>query len=267
MLKNNFKNIDLGKGTVHLYDFGAVKLHAYKTNDFLSDECFVLQKNNKCVVIESPCFLDNNKEFEQYILDLNCSIEGVLLSYHMAGGTFLEKAKKYANKTADEYGHNGGGKALIDNFTKQFGDNFDSKIHTVTNYITDDNIVLADISMNIIPTSEAFDIEIPEIKTTYTHMLGHDCHSIVAGKDHADHIISTLREYIKKGYNLILSSHYTPEDLKDIETKIEYLEKLKEIAVNCSDIEEFKKIMKKEFSQYSGENYLDMTAGFFFKAQ
>ena len=71
-------------------------------------------------------------------------------------------------------------------------------------------------------------------------MLGHDCHSIVAGVSHADAIISTLKEYIDKGYSLILTSHYTPEDLKDVETKINYLENLKKIASTCQDAQDLK---------------------------
>ena len=70
-------------------------------------------------------------------------------------------------------------------------------------------------------------MEIPEINAVYTHMLGHDCHSIVAGADHADAMIAQLRGYIRAGFGLILTSHYTPEDLKDAETKIGYLEQLK----------------------------------------
>lgn len=35
-------------------------------------------------------------------------------------------------------------------------------------------------------TADAFDVEIPEIGAVYTHMPGHDCHSIVAGAGHAD---------------------------------------------------------------------------------
>ena len=71
-------------------------------------------------------------------------------------------------------------------------------------------------------------------------MLGHDCHSIVAGESHADIIIAQLKNYKEKGYKLVLSSHYTPETLKDVDTKIEYLEELKKIAKQCSNSEEFK---------------------------
>lgn len=116
----------------------------------------------------------------------------------------------------------------------------------------------------ITKTVEAFDIEIPEINAVYTHMLGHDCHSIVAGVGHADAIIGQLKGYIEKGYTLIFTSHYTPEDLKDAETKIKYLENLKKIASDCVTADEFKAEINKQYPDYSGANYLDMTAGFFF---
>lgn len=95
-------------------------------------------------------------------------------------------------------------------------------------------------------------------------MLGHDCHSIVAGAGHADAIIAQLRDYISKGCALILTSHYTPEDLKDAETKIAYLESLKEIAAECEDADSFKAEVQKKYPSYSGQNYLDMTAEFFY---
>ena len=95
-------------------------------------------------------------------------------------------------------------------------------------------------------------------------MLGHDCHSIVAGASHADAMIAQLKDYVAKGFDLILTSHYTPEDLKDAETKIAYLESLKEIAATCSNADEFKEKVNERYSNYSGGNYLDMTAGFFF---
>lgn len=42
---------------------------------------------------------------------------------------------KYATHNTDEYRHTGGGKTLIDNFNKTFGEGFDNNIHTVTDYI------------------------------------------------------------------------------------------------------------------------------------
>lgn len=133
-----------------VYDFGDIKVHNYNTADYIDDQVILLEKNNKVVVIESPAFYDNNVELENYINLIGAKLDGILLSYHMAGGTFMSSTKKYATHNADEYGHNGGGKALIDNFTNTFGKSFDNNIHSVTDYIEEGKITLANIDMNII---------------------------------------------------------------------------------------------------------------------
>lgn len=262
MNKNTFTTVKLAKGEMNVYDFGGIKLHAYKTNDFIDDEVFIVEKNGKAVVIESPCFFDNNKELAEYLE--NVEVEGMLVAYHGAGATFLPDVPKYATQNAVDFSKNGGGKALIDNFTGAFGEIFDYSVHAITNVIEPGKVTIGGIPFVIKQTADAFDVEIPEINAVYTHMLGHDCHSIVAGAGHADGIIAELRSYIKKGYDLILTSHYTPEDLKDAQTKIDYLENLKKIAANCADANSFKAEVQKQYSAYSGQNYLDMTAGFFY---
>lgn len=263
MNKNAFTAVKLAKGEVNVYDFGTIKLHAYKTNDFIDDEVFIVEKNGKAVVIESPCFFDNNKKLTEYLN--NVKVEGMLVAYHGAGASFLPDVPKYATQNAVEYSENGGGKALINNFTAAFGDIFDSSVHKITNVIGEGKLTVGGIDFIIRQTHEAFDIEIPEINAVYTHMLGHDCHSIIAGAGHADAVIAQLNEYISKGYDLILTSHYTPEDLKDARTKIDYIENLKAIAEKSGNAEEFKAEVQKQYPNYSGGNYLDMTAGFFFE--
>ena len=262
MKNNTFETVKLEKGEVNVYDFGEVKLHAYKTNDFIDDEVFIVEKNGNAVIIESPCFYDNNKELAEYLGAMN--VEGMLIAYHGAGASFMPEVKKYATQNAVEYSENGGGKALISNFTNAFGEIFDNGVHKITNVIGEGKITIGGIDFVITQTADAFDVEIPEINAVYTHMLGHDCHSIVAGKGHADAIIAQLSEYIEKGYDLILTSHYTPENLKDAQTKIDYIEKLKNVAENSESADEFKANVKELYPEYSGENYLDMTAGFFF---
>lgn len=264
MNKNTFTKVSLTKGEMNIYDFGTVKLHTYKTNDFMDDEVFIVEKNGKAVVIESPCFFDNNKELEKYLSDLKVETAGMLIAYHGAGAQCLKNVPKYATENAKEYSENGGGKALINNFTSAFGEIFDNSVHKITNILNAGRTTIGSIDFIITPTQEAFDIEIPEINAVYTHMLGHDFHSIVAGTSHADAIITQLKEYITKGYDLILTSHHTPEDLKDAQTKIAYLENLKEIAKDCSNADEFKNKVNERYGNYSGGNYLDMTANFFF---
>ena len=262
MNKNTFTTVKLAKGEMNVYDFGTMKLHAYKTNDLIDDEVFIVEKNGKAVLIESPCFFDNIKELTEYLNNL--AVAGMLIAYHGAGAAFLPDVPKYATQNAVYFSENGGGKALIEHFTNAFGDIFDKSVHQITNVIEAGKITIGGIDFVIKQTADAFDVEIPEINAVYTHMLGHDCHSIVAGAGHADAIIAELKGYIEKGYDLILTSHYTPEDLKDAQTKIDYLENLKKIAVSCTDANSFKAQVQKQYPGYSGQNYLDMTAGFFF---
>ena len=62
----------------------------------------------------------------------------------------------------------------------------------------------------------------------------------------------------------MLTSHYTPEDLKDARIKVAYLADLKEIALTCESADEMKAKVQAKYPHYSGMNYLDMTVGFFF---
>ena len=77
--------------------------------------------------------------------------------------------------------------------------------------------------------------------------------------------ISAFAEELKGFYyDLVLTSHYVPEGQDAVETKIAYLENLKAIAANCTDADSFKTEVQKQYPAYSGQNYLDMTAGFLF---
>ena len=264
MSKNDFTTVELGKGEVRVYERAGLRLHAYQTRDLIDDEVFVIENNGRGFVLEYPCFFDNIAELEGYLSDAGIKIEGIVAAYHMAGATFLAGTPVYATREADEYGHTGGGRALIDGFTAAFGEAFDNSIPDVTNYIEGDVLTLAGVEMRIVRNAEAFDVVIPALNMVYTHMLGHDCHSIVAGTGHADGIIAQLEGYLAAGYDLVLTSHYTPEDLKDVETKIAYLRDLKAIAEGCADADSFKSEVQKRYPDYAGENYLDMTCDFFF---
>lgn len=265
MNKNNYKTVKLGKGEINVYDFNDVKLYAYKTNDFIDDGVFILVKNGKGVVIELPCFFDNIRELTAFLKENKIDVVAKLVAYHAAGASFLPDVKSYGTQSSEQYNTAGGGAGLVGNFKGAFGEIFDSGIVKADEIVADGEIELAGIKFVITSNSEAYDVEIPEINSVYTHMLGHDCHSIVAGCPHADGIISVLNYYLKKGFDLVLTSHYTPEDLKDVKTKIDYLYALKEISETCESGEEMKKKVIEAYPGYSGLNYLDMTVNMFFK--
>ena len=57
MNKNTFTTVKLAKGEMNIYDFGGIKLHAYKTNDFIDDEVFVVEKTEKPLSLSLPASL------------------------------------------------------------------------------------------------------------------------------------------------------------------------------------------------------------------
>ncbi len=154
---------------------------------------------------------------------------------------------------------------LVTGFETAFGGTFAKEYHEITDILKDNQVNIGGFKLDITYHDENIEIEFPQIGCVYTHMLGHDCHSIVAGEAQANAIIEQLKGYKAQGYNLVLSSHYTPETLKDVDTKIAYLEELKVLANVSHNIDDFKDKVKAKYPEYSGLNYLDMTAGFFFK--
>lgn len=256
--------VNLKKGFVEIYNFGEIKLHSYQTNDLMYDESYILENNDKVLLVEFPAFYENLGEFEEYVKGLNKNIIGKVFSDHPNGGTIFKDVKGYASAGTIKSMKEGTINGLVTGFETAFGGTFAKEYHEITDILKDNQVNIGGFELNITYHDENIEIEFPQIGCIYTHMLGHDCHSIVAGEGHANAIIEQLKGYKSKGYNLVLSSHYTPKTLKDVDTKIAYLEELKVLASDSNNINEFKDKVKAKYPEYSGLNYLDMTAVFFF---
>ena len=260
MKKNHFKAIKLAKGEINRYRLRLVTLYAYKTNDPVNDMTLVLEKQKRCVVLEPPCFTENLIELEQYLAALGLTVEGLLIAYHTAGANFIKMAKRYSTRNAEDYGVRGPGRSVANAFAQTFGSAFDGSINAVTDYIEQDSVAIAGIAMNIERTEEAFNVEIPEINAKYMHTLSHKVHAIINDLSHIEAELNALYGCLNKGYDLILSAHCPPEDLRDVKTKIAYLRRLQSAAAAAASAEQFKGIIKHEYPDYSGEQYLEMTA-------
>ncbi len=269
----NSRTVSLENGEVTIMDCGKMRIHVYNTKDAIDDQVIILERPNligkggKAVVIELPCFRNSIEEMTRYIGESKLDVKGKLVAYHAAGGSFLPEVKSYMTESAHRYNTVGGGNGLIANFSGIFGEAFDASVIGDGERIGAGSLEIAGIEMVIRPDNDAYEVEIPEAKAVYMHMLGHDCHSIVAGAGHADALIANLKGYLDRGFQVFLSSHYGPETREDVETKIRYLEDLKRIAAESTTADEFKARVNEACPGYSGANYLDMTAGFFFPQQ
>lgn len=263
-MENKLKTIELKKGRMAVYDFGSLKLHAYETNDPLNDEVFVVENAGRGFVIEPPCFAENIVELEDYIAAAGIRIKGIVTAYHMAGASFLQGIPVYGTVESDAYGHRGGGRDLVDGFCEVFGDAFDGAVYTVTDMIEGDALTLAGVDMRIVPNDDAFDIEIPAMNATYIHMMGHDCHSIVAGAGQVDALIGQLERLEQRGFDLILTSHHRPETRSDLRRKKAYLFDVGRLARESDSAASFRRDIMRLYPNHGGLNYLDMTEDFLF---
>lgn len=68
----------LSVGSVTVYDFGDIKLHAYNMGDALSDECYLLESDEGLVMLETGAFTDQLNAWKGYIDGLDKPLAGAL---------------------------------------------------------------------------------------------------------------------------------------------------------------------------------------------
>ena len=264
MNKTNFKLTTLEHGNIAIYDFGDVVLHSYMSNDAMNDQVLIVEKGDRAVAIENPSFVDSGKELSHYVKEAKLNVVGKILSYHMTGAQFLPEVPVYSTKKAINFAMRGAGAAMVNNFEKVFGKNFDSSLADATNIVKGKTLVLGGLHFKLINTTDAFDVKIADINVLYTHMLGGDTHSIVPSLSALKTMVKRLEKYKLSDYALVFSAHHTPESSDDIRAKIDYLIQLQGIAAETQTADSFTSKMKQAFPDYTGNHYLEMTAGFLF---
>ena len=257
--------IALALGSVAVYDFGDIRLHAYNTGDALADECYLIESADGLVMLETGAFTENLVEWKGYIDGLDKPIAGALLAYHPNGIENFGNVKVYATENAlANWGEGGSIRALTDGFAASFGDAVAASCPAEAEILRfGDSVTLAGVDFVIrAEGDDAYGVEIPAINCIYIHMLGSDCHNILTSREHIAAFAEELRGF---DYALVLTSHCAPEGADAVTAKIAYLEKALELAESCADAAAFTEAMNEAFPDYSGANYLEMTAGMLFQ--
>ncbi|MDR1713647.1 MAG: hypothetical protein LBR39_05790 [Coriobacteriales bacterium] len=267
MDKSNYTAKYLSRGVVLRYDFPACRLHVYQTNDPLNDFVPVLERDGQAVVIENPSFHASHWELTDYLKSEGLSVQARLLAYHMAGAAFMPQTPAWATRRAIEYGHNGGGRALVSGFIQTFGADFDEQLTEVTNVVETGELTLAGMRFRLLPTPEAFDVVMLDTDALYLHLLGSDCHSLVMGPEDANRQIRQLNDYLTSDYSLYVSGHHAPEDATDVRRKIAYLKGCKRLAAECDSPASYQAAMRLAFPNFGSENFLEMSAPAFYPDQ
>jgi hypothetical protein len=244
----------LGVGSMMVYDFGNIQLHAYETKDAIGDENFIVETPDELILIELVGFNNNIEELQSYVTDLGKPLNNVIVAYHPAGGYVPNEAEIFASDGLGEA-------ALVPGFVEAFGDAFNGNMPTEYELVEPGTMTIGGVEFNVIQTDDAFDLEIPAINVYMTHMVGSNTHNILPSVEAIDGMINQMNELQAKGYSLILSGHDIPRTIEITTEKINYLETLKELAASSDSAETFIAAVNEAFPDYMGGNYLEMSAG------
>ncbi len=261
-------------GNMNVYNFDDIKLHAYSTGDNMNDHCYVVETPEGLVLIESTAYKENVQALSDYIKSLDKPLVAALLSYHpngyksYGGSPAGSDVKIYATENAlKSWQENGGVWNLTQSFIQALGDKVAEDLPASAEIINEgDTLKLAGVEFKILHSSdgEDYDIEIPAINAIYRHMMGAKTHNILPAVPYIEAEIADLKNYQAKGYTMILTSHAAPDGQKAVAEKIEYLEKVLELAKSSKDKEEFINAVKAAFPDYAVDAYLEMSANALF---
>lgn len=258
---------NLKLGSVAVYDFGTVKIHAYQSKDALGDETYVFENDKHLVLLESTAFNANNQEWADYIKSLKKPVAGALMAYHPNGAAAYGTRIYATERALKNWQKDGGIYDLTENFKNAFGKEAVAGILPTKAKILQDgqSITLGGILFHILPAGDAaYSVEIPQIHVMYRHMMGSDTHNILTGEAHLDAEISAMKDYQEKGYRLILTGHHVPEGQEGVAEKLAYLQTMKGLIAENKTKADFIAAVKKTFPDYQGDTYLMMTADFLY---
>lgn len=264
-------SVQLKKGTVWIYAYGDITLHAYETKDTFGTFVFILEKAGKAVLLESPPMKDNYDELTNYITGLGHKEVDLIVSYHPIGAQFINTDKLkftqiYSMKHAVDFYTTGEGVPSLAGLKSRYGTAFDETVYKPTVMLEEGIKVISGITFDFTQADIAFDVAIPEINSVHPHMLGHDKHTLVFSYEFLDAAIAQLERYQDRGYEMFFSSHSEPETRGDVTIKLSYLRALKNVAQSSKNKQMFITKMNERYPNFGWPFYLQGTANFLFDA-
>lgn len=264
--------VQLNKGTVWIYDYPEqrTKVHAYETKDFFGSFVYLIEKEGKAVLVETPPIKDNYAELIEYINKLGYKNISVISSYHPIGATFfdtkkLDIANIYSMKHAVDFYATGEGAPSLVGLKRRFGEQFDETIIKPTVLLDEGEVEIDGITFVLKNADIAFDVAMPEIDAVHPHILGHDKHSLIFSLAFLDAYIAQLERYQEQDYDIIFSSHSEPESKGDVTIKLNYLRNMKRIVAESGSKTEFIQNMQSAYPNFGWPFYLQGSANFLFK--
>lgn len=256
----------VGSTSVTVYDNGSEKLHVLYSNDALGDVSFIVEGKDELVGIELPVFTEGLEEWKTYVESLGKPMNNIFIADHATGRSYVEGMNVLGTEGAAESIISGATFATTDGLYQTFGSDFHGgdELVFITETVPFGMIEVAGIEFEIIDRGYTYDIVIPGFDAVYTHMLGKYTHSIITSAAYLDEYLAVLAEYQNEDYDMILSAHSGIEGQDAVDEKVSYVENLKKFYEENSSAADFATAVNEAYPDYSGANYLEMSAGYLY---
>lgn len=95
-------HITLKSGSVNVYDYGGVKMHAYFTNDPLADVAYIVEGKKALAGIELPAFTAGLDTWKDYVQSLGKPMNDIFIVCHPAGASYIKGMNVYGTEGAQK---------------------------------------------------------------------------------------------------------------------------------------------------------------------
>ena len=256
-------------GRFEVYDFGSFRLHVYHTDDALQDASFIVEGSASLVTFEHPLFKEDVAAFDAYAAGLGKPVEQRIADYHVGGtgdhATIMPEGMPAFSKGAVYDG-------MMQGFVQTFGD---AIVEMPTGSVTE---VAFGSTHEWAGTTFEFrrgassDFPAASIliggKVYYTHWAPVRAHMSpfqLVSPEAIDAELAEARNSLASGAELFIGGHGGAATRQNVEFKIAYLEKMKEVYAANRSSATFVAAMRDSYPELPGADGLEALARILYK--
>ena len=244
-------------GAFQSYDLDGFKLQVYNSNDVMGDASYIVEGDSGLVVMEYPLFKVNAKEFADYIAELGKPIVTDITDYHLGGSDKLPLTMPEGMPAFIEGPIYGG---MMKSFAEQFGD---TMVELPTQKAAEvpfgqtQNWAGIDFDFQHGATSDfpAASIIIGK-QVYYTHWTPAEAHISplqVGNAAAVDAELAEAQKSLASGAKYFIGGHGGLAEKAQVEFKIAYLQKVKELLAANKDAAAFAEALKAAYPELPGD--------------
>ena len=244
-------------GAFQSYDLDGFKLHVYNSNDVMGDASYIVEGDSGLVVMEYPLFKVNAKEFADYIEKLGKPIVTDITDYHLGGSDKLPLTMPKGMPAFIEGPVYGG---MMKGFADQYGD---TMVELPTQKAAEvpfgktQNWAGVDFDFQHGAASDFPGASIIIGKQVYyTHWTPAEAHVSPLQIGNAAAVDAELAEAQKSfasGAKYFIGGHGGLAEKTQVEFKVAYLTKVKELLKTNKDAATFAEALKAAYPELPGD--------------